>query len=205
MMPYEVLLKSSSDEVVSIISRRRCISLYLRGKVELVDFEEGSMHPRLTIGTDSNCIPNVARFFPGSERVPAYQRMAPTKWNIATRDRFTCQYTGRRVDRKSMSIDHVIPKSRWQEARDNIKEIEHMLWPEITSAIKSGEDPFCWENLVLTSSSVNFCKDNMMPWECGMYPINTPRKICIRDVALIYIKSNWKKHLEVTDVNTARC
>tara|TARA_R110000764_G_scaffold20248_6_gene52127 strand:- start:590 stop:1189 length:600 start_codon:yes stop_codon:yes gene_type:complete len=36
----------------------------------------------------------------------------PTKQNIWERDKFTCVYTGEKLNRETLSIDHVIPKSK---------------------------------------------------------------------------------------------
>jgi 5-methylcytosine-specific restriction endonuclease McrA len=45
------------------------------------------------------------------DRVPAHE--APfTRKNLYHRDRFTCQYCGRRGNADRMSIDHVLPKSK---------------------------------------------------------------------------------------------
>ena len=62
--------------------------------------------------------------------------------NIAMRDGHTCQYTGRRLQRHEMSLDHVLPLSR------------------------GGED--APENVVLSDKEVNNRKGNKTPEEAGL-------------------------------------
>lgn len=66
----------------------------------------------------------------------------PTKQNIYKRDNFTCVYTGKKLHKDQLSIDHVIPKS------------------------KGGADT--WENLVTCDRSLNLKKSDMNLNEAGL-------------------------------------
>lgn len=45
----------------------------------------------------------------------------PTKKNIWARDNYTCVYTGKRLSKEELSVDHVYPKSRGgQDSWDNL-------------------------------------------------------------------------------------
>lgn len=66
----------------------------------------------------------------------------PTKHNIYKRDNFTCVYTGRKLTKEELSIDHVIPRS------------------------KGGNDT--WENLVTCDRLLNSKKSSMSVAEAGL-------------------------------------
>ncbi len=75
-------------------------------------------------------------------------RGKPSKDAIYTRDAGICQYTGKKVDRNSATVDHIVPRS------------------------KGGEDT--WTNLVLCSREVNSKKGNRMNNEAGLKLIKQP-------------------------------
>lgn len=72
----------------------------------------------------------------------------PSKDAIYNRDGGVCQYTGKKVDRHSATVDHVVPRS------------------------KGGEDT--WTNLVLCSKDVNSKKGNRMNSEMGLKLLKQP-------------------------------
>lgn len=72
----------------------------------------------------------------------------PSKDAIYNRDGGVCQYTGKKVDRHSATVDHVVPRS------------------------KGGEDT--WTNLVLCSKDVNSKKGNRMNNEVGLKLLKQP-------------------------------
>lgn len=73
-----------------------------------------------------------------------------TRQNIFARDRNTCQYCGRRFDRKDLNIDHVIPRHRGGHTT--------------------------WTNVVCSCLECNRRKANRTPEEAGMRLIREPRK-----------------------------
>lgn len=66
----------------------------------------------------------------------------PTKHNIHKRDNYTCVYTGKKLTKEELSIDHIMPKSR------------------------GGKDT--WENLVCCCKLINSRKSDMTPEEAGL-------------------------------------
>lgn len=66
----------------------------------------------------------------------------PTKQNIFRRDNYTCAYTGKKLQKTELSIDHVIPVSR------------------------GGTNT--WENLVCCDREINNFKADRTPNECGL-------------------------------------
>lgn len=116
----------------------------------------------------------------GKVRVPAvavcsnYDRLtvkptiAPTSEYIFKRDNYTCVYTGKKLKKHELSIDHILPVSR------------------------GGQDT--WENLVTCDKNLNSKKSNRLPEECGLqlkYPPFKPK----RAVALGPYKQEWEPFL----------
>lgn len=66
----------------------------------------------------------------------------PTYHNIYKRDNYTCVYTGKKLAKDELSIDHVVPKSR------------------------GGKNT--WENLVCCDRALNSKKSNMSVAEAGL-------------------------------------
>lgn len=75
-------------------------------------------------------------------------RGKPSKDAIYTRDGGVCQYSGKKIDRNSATIDHVVPRS------------------------KGGADT--WTNLVLCSKDINSKKGNRMNSEVGLKLLKQP-------------------------------
>lgn len=92
--------------------------------------------PTVIIATNFNKMP--VKHFKGK----------PSKDAIYHRDNGMCQYTGRKIDRNSSTVDHVVPSS------------------------KGGNDS--WENLVLCSKDVNSKKGNKLNSEVGLKLLRNP-------------------------------
>lgn len=73
-----------------------------------------------------------------------------SKYSIYHRDEGTCQYTGKKLNRKSGNIDHVMPLS------------------------KGGKDS--WDNMVFCSRDVNLKKKDMTIDEAGLELIREPKE-----------------------------
>ena len=73
-----------------------------------------------------------------------------TRHNVFERDRNTCQYCGKKFDRKDLNLDHVLPRDRG--------------------------GPTSWENIVCSCIPCNTRKSNRTPHEAGIRLIATPRK-----------------------------
>lgn len=96
----------------------------------------------------------------------------PTSELIFKRDNYTCVYTGKKLSRNELSIDHIIPVSR------------------------GGEDT--WENLVTCDKNLNSRKSNMLPEECGLKLKYKPYKPK-RAIALGPQKQEWEPFLSTID------
>jgi 5-methylcytosine-specific restriction endonuclease McrA len=77
-------------------------------------------------------------------------RKKPNKEGIWLRDKGVCQYTGKKLDRNSASVDHVLPRSKFKG------------------------DPDQWTNMVLCDKEVNFKKGNKLNHEIGLKLLRQP-------------------------------
>ncbi len=91
------------------------------------------------------------------------KRLSPTKRNVARRQGYLCAYTGKRVDEKTSTIDHVLPRSRGGG---------------------SG-----WDNVVVAHREVNGRKADRTPEEAGLRlrvrhssaPVRMPKDAILED------------------------
>lgn len=105
------------------------------------------------------------------------KKIAPTKLNLAKRQGYICAYTGRKVDSKTVSVDHVIPRSR------------------------GGRND--WGNLVAAHKEVNNKKGNRTPEEAGMTllirhknePFKMPKDIIREDYGVKF--SEWEPFISL--------
>jgi len=74
----------------------------------------------------------------------------PTKHNIFKRDKYTCGYTGKKLQKHELSVDHILPVSR------------------------GGQNT--WDNLITCEKKTNTFKDNRTPSECGLKLLWKPEK-----------------------------
>lgn len=95
-----------------------------------------------------------------------------TRYNIFTRDGFKCQYCGNKFSREDLTIDHVIPISRYKKLG-------------YTGRIN------CLTNVVTCCYPCNIRKGNFTCEEIGMFPIKSPRKITKKE-SLVYKLVNMK-------------
>ena len=76
--------------------------------------------------------------------------VAFSRRNLCIRDKYTCQFCGRRLDGNSLTIDHVLPRSRGGKAT--------------------------WDNCVLACVACNERKGSRTPEEAGMHLKKPPRR-----------------------------
>lgn len=76
------------------------------------------------------------------DKIVFHKIQFPTKQNIFKRDNFTCVYTGKRLTKDELSVDHIVPRS------------------------KGGTDS--WENLVCCDKLINSKKGSKTLKEAGL-------------------------------------
>lgn len=83
------------------------------------------------------------------------KELRPTKNGIKTRDKNRCQYTNVELTNATFTLDHIIPKSRWQE-------------------LGYQGSPDTWENLAACHKDFNSKKGNKLNSEIGAKLIKKP-------------------------------
>jgi 5-methylcytosine-specific restriction endonuclease McrA len=97
----------------------------------------------------------------------------PSKEAIYIRDGGKCQYTGKHLDKKEATIDHVLPKSR------------------------GGSDR--WENLALTSKELNSHKGNALNSEIGLRLLRkpfTPKPVPVSELIREVRHPDWQLFID---------
>lgn len=105
------LLLSALYEPIQVISWQRAMHLFFLGKVEILD------HYDRKIGSASVDlhVPCVVRLLKYVYTRRLYRRAAYSRQGVFVRDRFHCQYCGRKFGPKDLTLDHVVPASKGGE------------------------------------------------------------------------------------------
>ena len=82
-----------------------------------------------------------------------YQKAPFSSKNVFARDKYTCQYCLREFKSHNLTLDHVIPKSKWTGGPGRSK---------------------CWTNIVTACTSCNSKKADRTCEQSGMFPAETP-------------------------------
>ncbi len=108
----------------------------------------------------------------GYDKIPKIE-IHLTRKNLLIRDRYSCQYTNKKVRANNATIDHVTPRS------------------------KGGKH--VWENVVICSREANSKKGDRTPEQAGMKLLRTPRKPAWNPVFLSKMTKNvsqaWEKFM----------
>lgn len=139
------LVLNSSFEPVNIVHWQKAIQLLFQGKVEVI--EESNREIRTVSRTFR--MPSVLRlvkFVPLANKKRTMVRFSRT--NILLRDRFSCQYCGRKRSSQELTLDHVVP------------------------AMQGGKRS--WENIVTACIQCNQRKGGRTPLEAGMKLMSKP-------------------------------
>jgi len=113
----------------------------------------------------------VLRFFNG---FPA-RKVVFSRRNLFRRDQYTCQYCGKKPESDSLTVDHLIPRSRGGRST--------------------------WENCILACSQCNAKKGNRTPNDSGMRPMRPPMRphwIPYFSIPISHRRVSWEKF--VSDV-----
>lgn len=138
----QVLLLNISYEPLKIINWKKAITMLCLGKVEVIEEYGRDIHSiSFTIK-----LPAVVRLLKVVKR-----NNSPVKFsrqNIYIRDRYKCQYCGRKFPAEDLTYDHIIPKSRGGKTK--------------------------WENIVTCCMQCNRKKGGRTPREASMKLIRKP-------------------------------
>ena len=107
----KILLLNSDYRVLRFVDWNKALKLLLRNKIDIIDRWE-NISIRTTDG--SIILPATIRL----KKQVKYHRakIRFSKNLVKRRDDYTCQYCGKKEDRKKLTIDHVIPVSKGGES-----------------------------------------------------------------------------------------
>lgn len=140
----DVLLLNFTYEALNVTSLRRALKLLLAGKAEVVETSNGKL---LRSTSREIPIPSIVRLRYFVTR--PHLEVPLTRKNILLRNNYTCQYCGSK-DSKSMTVDHVIPKSMGGKST--------------------------WENLVCACKTCNSRKRGRSPQQAQMKLLSRPKR-----------------------------
>lgn len=167
----QVLLLNASEEMLGVISWRRATTLLLQGKVRRPCADVDEHEIRTATGVFR--LPSVLVLI-HYVKVP-YRQSAVTRANVLKRDRYACQYCGKRLSNASGTIDHVLPTSRGGR---------HV-----------------WTNVATACRNCNGKKDNRTPDEAGMKlrrrPFVPSRHFLLIQAMDLETHRTWRRWIEV--------
>jgi len=165
----KVLLLNSSEQVISVIDWWRAVAMLMQGKARSPFNYEHCYE--IKTGSGVFRLPS-ALVLVNYVFIP-FSLARPSKRNIIRRDNSECQYCGCHVSRESVTIDHVIPKSRGGKHE--------------------------WTNVVVSCKKCNAKKSNRTPTETGIAPRRIPvapkRGLLFVEVVDEYHKIIWSRWL----------
>ena len=165
---HPVLVLNASYEPINICAARRAIVLVLKGLANPEEMSSQTLHA----ARRQFPVPSVIRLLE-YRRIP-HQNRALSRKNILMRDRHACQYCGRTGQSATLTLDHVIPRSRGGET--------------------------AWENLVACCHECNNRKGSRTPEEANMRLARVPRPFSLHTSRhLIRLlgrgEDQWRKYL----------
>ena len=165
----KTLVLNSNGEPLSIISMHRAVVLSMRSdNISVLCFYD----KKIVSASAEFPIPAVMIY---SKYINIKRRKFPSKRAIRLRDKSQCGYCGQFLSPENLTIDHVIPISRFKE--------------------KSQANT--WENQIACCWKCNNSKGNQTPQEAGMKMLFTPKKIDILFL-LESIPQEWSRYIMET-------
>ena len=144
-MDAQVLVLDPSYLPVARVDWRRALTLLFMGKVEVVEEYEDKYVHSVTLEFK---IPSIVRFIRAMRSKKKIVKFS--RENVYMRDNGTCQYCGDKVQRASITYDHVIPRAQGGKTE--------------------------WTNIVISCSLCNQKKGNRTPLQAGMMLRSMPIK-----------------------------
>lgn len=162
VLNQSVLVLNQNYEPLHVCNVRRAVVLVSRGKAEVIDQLDRAVARLRTVGGEFE-VPSVIRMVYFIRRPRPVMRLS--RREVFARDRFACQYCGRRTALKDLTLDHVMPRFRG--------------------------GGHTWENLVTACRACNHRKAGRTPREARMALRTTPRRPAVTPAHLFgqYLES----------------
>lgn len=191
LLQSPVLVLNRLWQAVNVCTARRALTLLFEGRAEVVYEDPGgsfqtfdfSQWRSFSAQQDEDDLVRTVSFRIGVPRVillVVFDRFPKkevkfTRHNIFERDKNTCQYCGKTLDRRELNLDHVVPRDRG--------------------------GPTTWENIVCSCIPCNTRKANRTPREASMQLIRQPSRPKWRPFMQVNLRTNrhdsWKHFLDV--------
>jgi len=185
-----VLVLNRLWQAVNICSAKRAFSLVYMGHAQIVDATDGSYQTfdfdQWRDLTENHDGPDTVQTLNFRIQIPRIivllvfdklprKEVKLTRQNIFMRDKFSCQYCGKKHDRNDLNIDHVIPRSRGGKTT--------------------------WENVVCSCVRCNTKKGNRTPEQARMPLRHRPKAPKARAYLNVGISrvphESWKTFIDV--------
>ncbi len=153
MLNSPVLTLNTGMIPIDICNVRDAITLQVLKKAEAVKVDSTRLIRSQYL---SYPLPRVIMLF-NYHKIPR-KRVVHSRLNIIYRDDMRCQYCGKRYKMDELTVDHVVPVSRWNSIPER--------WRP--------ESPNSWENQVCACRRCNTIKGNKLLSECGFKLIKMP-------------------------------
>lgn len=163
----QVLVLNATYEPLNVVSVRRAVVLLLKEKAEIVETAQAWLRAeRLLVP-----VPLVIRLV-CYVRIPRSFALPLSRRTVLARDQYTCQYCGAVPGRSTLTLDHIVPRSRGGST--------------------------CWENVVTACAACNRRKGDRTPDEAHMPAPRRPgrpRYLAITWLTGASAPSVWEKYL----------
>ena len=160
------LLLNQGFQPLATISWQRAVCLLTLGKVEVVEeYARDIRSVYLVIK-----MPAVVRLITRFRKIK--QRVKFSRQNVLARDRWKCQYCGRKKPTPELTYDHVVPRSQGGKT--------------------------CWENIVTACQDCNARKADRNLWDARMnllVPPSAPDWPGGMDPDLLSARPTWQRFL----------
>jgi len=153
MLNAPVLTLNSGMIPIDICNVKEAITLQILNKAEAVKVDDSYIIHSQYLSIPLPRVIMLLNFHKIPKRKVVYSRL-----NIIYRDDMRCQYCGRRFKMDQLTVDHVIPLSRWYEIPPGRKP----------------ESPNSWENQVTACRRCNTIKGNKLLEESGLSLLKSP-------------------------------
>lgn len=169
---YRTLVLNADYYPLCTVGWKRAIVLQMGNRVSMVDFYKGD-----SIRDGHGREYPIPAVIASRKYVRRDYHHAPfNRKNVLIRDQLTCQYCGLGYNANQLTVDHVVPRSRWVGAGTST----------------------CWENVVAACIACNRRKANKTCEESGMPPLTKPHRPAYSEmfIGLDRIPAEWLPYLK---------
>jgi len=150
-----VLVLNAGMIAIDIVTVRDAICMWYLGKSRVIVEDDVEKIHSISLSIPLPRVISLLKF----NRIPK-RKVVYSKLNVIYRDDCTCQYCGKQLPINKLTVDHVIPVSRW-----------HSI-----PAYKKPESVHSWENQVAACFSCNRRKGNRLLSEINMKLLKKPKE-----------------------------